>query len=140
MSISSLLSSLEVSSNCISSSSLLLLLPPSSMVLGDPVVCTCSFFFLNTSLLSYSMRTTNLFGLSLIICTLIPRIIHKHQNTISKFFLHQNVIHQHNTGIFFAFYMIQSLDLKFYNVISSYMSCNGKMPSLSCELHELVSL
>ena len=74
-------------------------------------------FFLNTSLFSYSVRTTNLFGLFLIMCTLISPIIHKHQNTISKFFLHQNVIYLRNMGIFFAFYMIQSLNLKFYNVI-----------------------
>ena len=42
MSISSLVSSLEVSSTSISSSSLL----PSSTMLGDSVVCTCSFLFL----------------------------------------------------------------------------------------------
>ena len=72
---------LEVSSNSISSSSLLVLLPPSSTVLGDSVVCTCLFFFL-TFLFFHSVRTTNLFGLALIICTLIPPIIHKHQNSI----------------------------------------------------------
>ena len=45
MSISSLLSSLEVSSTSISSSSLL----PLSSVLGDSVVCTSSFFSLHFS-------------------------------------------------------------------------------------------
>ena len=82
VSISSQLSSLEVSTS-ISSLSLLTL----SSVLGDSVVFTSSFFSLH-SLFCQSVRTTNLFALFLFVCTLIPPIIHKDQHTISKFFLH----------------------------------------------------
>ena len=78
VSISSQLSSLEVSSTSISSLSLL----PLSSVLGDSVVCTSSFFSLHFSF-SHSVRTINLFALSLFVCTLVPPIIHKAQHTIS---------------------------------------------------------
>ena len=60
----------------------------SSSMLGDSVVC---LYFLH--LFFNSVRTTNLFALSLDVCSLITPIIHEHQHSVSNFFLQQNVIY-----------------------------------------------